>query len=157
MKINNLIKHSIFALAVLILSACGMDETEPYDVRYIHIMKDEASTTSVNVKANSVASYYVYLSSALALDTVEVVYQMNVGNGLQEGLDFKRVTTSDTLQFLPGIFAMPVRIQWLPNQNLDWSNDNSIKIALVSNNKGYAIGFPGPMHNQSVLTINKIK
>jgi hypothetical protein len=120
-------------------------------------MKDEASVTSVNVKANSVASYYVYLSSALSLDTVDVFYQVKVGDGLQPGVDFNRITKRDTLQFLPGIFAMPVRIQWLPNENLDWSKNNSIQIVLVGNNRGYATGFPGPSHNQTILTINKVK
>lgn len=157
MKINYHVKYIISVLALLIFSACGMEETEPYDVKYIHIMKDEAASTSVNVKANSVASYYVYLSSALTLDTVDVFYQVKVGDGLQQGLDFNRITKRDTLQFLPGIFAMPVRIQWLPNQNLDWSKNNSIQIVLVGNNRGYAVGFPGSSHNQSILTINKVK
>jgi len=153
---NILKKQILFPLIALLLSSCGLDENEPYNLKFIHIMLDETTSTTISAKANTIGTYSVYLSSARATEPVEVTYKIEVGDGLQAGIDYNLITTGNTLTFYPGIYDMPVRIQWLSNENLDASKDNSIKIVLLSNNKGYSIGLPGPDHNQSSFTITKV-
>ena len=102
-----------------------------------------------------VGTYNVYLSSPASTETVTVTYEIEVGDGLQDGRDYKILTEGNTLTFLPGIYDMPIRVQWYPNP-VDPEKDNSITIRLISNDKGYDIGLPGPDKNQSVFTITKI-
>jgi hypothetical protein len=156
MKEKFSIKYWMFSLLIMLTTACGLNENDLYDLKYIHIMLNDASTTTVSAKARTVGSYNVYLSSGSFNESVEVTYKIEVGDGLQQGLDFNIITTGDKLTFLPGIFDMPIRIQWLPNENLDPTKNNTITITLLSNNKGYSIGFPGPDHNQSSFIITKM-
>ncbi len=145
-----------FLLMILALNSCGLDENEPYDLKFIHIMLDGASSTTVNYKAKTVATYSVYLSSAKFTESVEVTYEIIVGEGLKAGVDYNLITTGNKLVFLPGIYDMPIRIQWLSNP-IDPSKDNTLKIKLISNDKGYTIGLPGPDKNQSEFKITKVQ
>jgi hypothetical protein len=145
-----------FSLLMLLTTACGLNEKDLYDLKYIHIMLNEASTTTVSAKARTIGSYNVFLSSGSFNESVEVTYEIEVGDGLKQGIDYNLLTTGNKLTFLPGIYDMPIRIQWLPNENMDPTKNNTIKITLLSNNKGYSIGFPGPDHNQSSFIITKL-
>jgi len=152
---NRLKIHIIILILAFGFVSCGLNENEPYNLKYIHIMMDETSATTVSCVANNIGTYTVYLSSARFTKNVEVTYKIEVGDGLQEGLDYKLITKGDKLVFLSGIFDMPIRIQWLANAKLDATKNNSIVITLLSNNQGYSIGLPGPDHNQSKFTITK--
>jgi hypothetical protein len=144
-----------FVLISFCFVACNLNENDQYDLKFIHIMQDEASTATVSATAKVVGTYTVYLSSARFAEPVEVTYKISVGAGLKEGVDYKLITQGDKLVFLPGIFDMPIRIQWLPSP-IDVTKDNTLTITLVSNNQDYTIGLPGPDHNQSVFTITKV-
>ena len=145
----------LFIGGLLLFSSCSLEENPPYDLKFIHIMKDEASSTTVSSKANTVSTYNVYLSAPASQETVTVTYEIIVGEGLTENVDYKLLTKQTSLVFLPGIYDMPIRIQWYPNP-IDPEKDNSIKIRLLTNDKGYSIGLPGPDKNQSEFTITKI-
>lgn len=148
-------KYIICALgALLLFNSCGLDENPAYDLKFIHIMVDESSSVRVSQKANMIATYSVYLSAPASNETVTVTYEIIVGDGLKEGVDYQLMNENNTLTFLPGIYDMPIRIQWIANP-VDPSKDNTIKIRLISNDKGYTIGLPGPAKNQSELTITK--
>ena len=152
----NLKRNILFLCSlILLLTSCGLDELPEYDLKYIHIMMNESSETTVSSKANTVGTYNIYLSAPASEETVTVTYEIIVGDGLKEGVDYKIITQGSTLTFLPGIYDMPIRIQWFPNI-IDPNKDNTIKIKLLSNDKGYSIGLPGPNQNQSVFTIRKI-
>lgn len=153
MRPKNSIISVLFGL-MLLLTSCGLDENPVYDLKFIHIMVNESSSAKVSQKANMIATYNVYLSAPASNETVKVTYEIIVGNGLKEGVDFKLINNDNTLTFLPGIYDMPIRIQWFANP-VDPSKDNSIKIKLISNDKGYSIGLPGPAKNQSELIIVK--
>lgn len=140
---------------MLLSTSCGLDELPPYDLKFVHIMMNESSSTTVSSKATMVGTYNVYLSAPASNETVTVTYEIEAGDGLQDGKDYKILTEGNTLTFLPGIYDMPIRIQWYPNP-VDSEKDNSITIRLISNDKGYNIGLPGPDKNQSVFTITKI-
>ena len=99
-------------------------------------------------------AYTVYLSSRPITDSLEVSYEIIVGDGLKEDVDYKVVTTANPLVFFPGINDMPIRIRWLKNP-VDPEKDNTLKIRLTGNSKGYNLGFPGPDHVQSEVVIEK--
>lgn len=151
------LKRNILYLSslILLLTSCGLNELPEYNLKYIHIMMNESSETTVSSKANMIGTYNVYLSAPASEETVTVTYEIIAGDGLKEGVDYKIITQGNTLTFLPGIFDMPIRIQWFSN-TLDPKKDNTLKIKLISNDKGYSIGLPGPNQNQSVFTIRKI-
>lgn len=139
----------------MLLTSCGLNELPEYNLKYIHIMMNESSETTVSSKANMIGTYNVYLSAPASEETVTVTYEIIAGDGLKEGVDYKIITQGNILTFLPGIYDMPIRIQWFSN-TLDPKKDNTLKIKLISNDKGYSIGLPGPNQNQSVFTIRKI-
>lgn len=146
--------YSLLLVFIFLFTSCGLDELPEYDLKFIHIMSNESSSVTVSSKANVVGTYSVYLSSPLTTETITVTYEVVVGNGLKEGVDYKLLNNDNTVTFLPGIYDMPIRIQWIANP-VDPAKDNTIKIRLVSNDKGYTIGLPGPDKNQSELTITK--
>ncbi|MGQ1889737.1 hypothetical protein ACT29H_04775 [Thermophagus sp. OGC60D27] len=141
-------------LLMLVFLACNENETEVYDRPFIHIMYEGASSIKVSSKANVLKEYNIYLSSKPLSQNLVVDYEVLVGNGLEEGVDFELITQGNTMTFLPGIYEMPVRIKWLPNA-LDPSKDNSIVIRLTGNNLGFTLGLPGPDHHQTELKITK--
>lgn len=154
MKLKNIIIGVIGALSCL-FSSCGLDENPEYDLKFVHIMVNESSSVNVSAKANTIGTYNVYLSAPASNESVTVTYEVIVGNGLKEGVDYELQDKNNTLTFLPGIYDMPIRIRWMANP-VDPSKDNTIKIRLISNDKGYTIGLPGPSKNQSELTITKV-
>ncbi len=141
---------------VIGFNACGLDENKPYDLNFIHIMLDGASSTTVSYKAKTVATYSVYISSPKFTESVELTYEIIVGDGLRAGVDYNLITTGNKLLFLPGIYDMPIRIQWLSNP-IDVNKDNRLIIKLISNDKGYTIGLPGPDKLQSEFIITKVQ
>jgi len=142
-------------LLALVLFSCGKDEFEPYDHPFIHIMRDEISSTTISSKANTVGEYRIFLSSKPLSEDLTVVYSVTAGDGLQEGVDYEVVNSSDEVVFLPGIYDMPVRIRWMRN-TVDPTKDNSLTIRIESNNLGLTMGLPGNDENQREFTITKI-
>lgn len=154
MKYSAMNKFIFLVPMLMMLVSCGIEEQKPYQTPFIHIMENGASATTFSSKGNSPKAYSVYLSSAPLTRKLEVYYEIQLGDGLMEGVDFKRITVSDTLVFLPGIYDMPIRIQWL-SHTLDLTKNNTLKIQLLGNNQGITIGMPGPDHYQTSFTITK--
>lgn len=144
----------ISGLVTLFLAACSKEEVKPYQNRFIHIMENETSASTVNQHANSVGTYNVYLSSPQFFDTVVVQYKITAGEGLVSGIDYELVQPKTSITFLPGIYDMPIRIKWMDHA-IDTSKNNSIQIELLSNNKGIHMGLPGPIKKQTIFTITK--
>jgi len=155
MRLTKKTIHILAFLSLLLFTSCGLEENPVYDLKFIHIMVNESSSVNVSEKANMIGTYNVYLSAPASNETVTVTYEIIVGEGLKEGVDYKLLNKDDKLTFLPGIYDMPIRIQWIANP-VDRTKDNTIKIRLISNDKGYSIGLPGPAQNQSELTITKV-
>lgn len=137
------------------LYSCDQEETVYFDEPFVRICTSTGEARTVvlsNVRNTN--TYSVYLSSRPITDSLEVSYEVIVGNGLQEDVDYKVVTTANPLVFLPGINDMPIRIRWLKNP-VDPTKDNTVTIRLTGNSKGYNLGFPGPDHVQSEVVIEK--
>lgn len=142
-------------VATVALTACGDDGPEAFDQPFVRIAAPNgASSQVVLTNARVVNAYTVYLSSRPVTDSLEVNYEIIVGDGLQEDVDYKVVTTKNPLIFLPGIYDAPIRIRWLKHE-VDPTKDNTVTIRLTGNSKGYTLGFPGPDHLQTQVTIEK--
>ena len=137
------------------LYSCDQEESVFFDEPFVRISTStgEARTVVLSNVRNTNA-YSVYVSSRPITDSLEVSYEIIVGDGLQEDVDYKIVTTANPLVFLPGINDMPIRIRWLKN-TVDPTKDNTVTIRLTGNSKGYNLGFPGPDHVQSQVVIEK--
>ncbi|NGF57566.1 hypothetical protein G5B00_13690 [Parapedobacter sp. SGR-10] len=145
------------AWIMLLLTACGKEEQQPFDHPFLHIMNNNTSSETVNYMANSVRTYNVYLSSKPLTENLEVTFQVTPGNGLKEGVDYEMVTPGNTLVFLPGIYDMPIRVRWMASPALDPNNDNTLTIELVSNSQGITLGLPGPDQLQKKFVITKVR
>jgi hypothetical protein len=155
MKLKNII--GLLLLLSFITISCNKDETEPYTLRFIHIMDNESSAVTVNQSANAIGTYNVYLSSPQFFEPIKVTYNIVAGNGLVEGVDYQIVNNAREITFLPGIYDMPVRIKWLSNP-IDDTKNNTITINLVStDNNSYTLGLPGKDQKQKSLVITKVK
>ena len=135
--------------------SCDQEESVYFDEPFVRICTSTGeSRTVVLSNVRNTNTYSVYLSSRPITDSLEVSYEVIVGNGLTEDVDYKVVTTANPLVFLPGINDMPIRIRWLRNP-VDPTKDNTVTIRLTGNSKGYNLGFPGPDHVQSEVVIEK--
>ncbi|MCI1648221.1 MAG: hypothetical protein LKI29_07800, partial [Bacteroides sp.] len=116
----------IFVIMICLFSSCTTDEKDPFDESFIHIMSDTgASEIVVGSDVNNINTYSIYLSSKSLSENVVVTYEITVGNGLKNGVDYELLTKGNELTFLPGIYDMPIRIQWKPNR-VDEAKDNTI-------------------------------
>lgn len=145
----------LLLVLTLIAGACSKDEKEPFDVPYVHIMTDTGlSRVVVKSEVNNINTYKVYVSTVPLTTNLEVNYQVIVGDGLKQGVDFELVTKGSMLTFLPGIYDMPIRVRWIPHQ-VDETKDNTLTIRLSGNNQGIHLGMPGPDGLQRELVIEK--
>ena len=149
-------KKLLYILFLIVaIYSCDQEESVYFDEPFVRICTStgEARTVVLSNVRNTNA-YTVYLSSRPITDSLEVSYEVIVGDGLQEDVDYRIVTTVNPLVFLPGINDMPIRIRWLQHP-VDPSKDNTVTIRLTGNSKGYNLGFPGPDHVQSEVVIEK--
>ena len=140
-----------------VFSSCADQEGEWFDQPFVRIATDLGqSSTVVLTDVRATNTYYVYLSSPPIAenDSVTVGYEVIVGDGLQEDVDYKVVTQQNPLVFLPGIYDAPIRVRWLKHP-VDPTKDNTLTIRLTGNSKGYNLGYPGPDHKQSEIRIEK--
>jgi hypothetical protein len=152
-NIKNIIKLGILPL-LLLISSCSKEEFEPYDNPFFHIMVDNKGTVDVLADRKDKVDYKIYLSAELQFDPIDVQYEITIGNGLKEGVDFDLITKGNKLIFPQGIFERPITIQWKESV-LDPTKNNSIVIRLISNSKNYTMGLPGPDELQRQLVITK--
>ncbi|MFD2554251.1 hypothetical protein [Sphingobacterium tabacisoli] len=142
----------IFTLLLtgLFFTACNKDEAVPYDHPFFYIHVNNSDEVRIAADRNETQSYSVYFSGKKQFETMTLDYEIIMGNGLQEGRDFELLSSSRTLEFKPGIVEMPIQIRWLPHAIASEKNNN-LTIRLISNNKNYTIGLPGPDRLQSSL------
>lgn len=136
----------LFGAGFLLLS-CSENDPVLFEQAFVYI-QDKNGMTSSEIPWDSndnLVTYYVYLVCPGLFGDVSVNYQLNVGDGLTEGVDFRCVnSTSNSITFPQGIYKMPIRIEWLKHE-LDLDKDNSLTISLVStDNDRVIIGKPGP-------------
>ncbi|WP_417016218.1 hypothetical protein [Alistipes sp.] len=145
------------AATALLLTSCK--KAEPYDHPFVYIIQADdnsyAATSTVSSEATVVRTYNICLSSKELTENLVVDYSFTVGDGLEAGVDFERMTTGNQVIFAPGIYTMPIRIRWLPNK-VDESKNNTVTIRIENTSLGFTIGFPGPDQLSRQHTIRKI-
>lgn len=124
------------------------EEPQPLDKPFVYIM-DEAGSSSATISPNGAltSELFVSLSSkAVDFDTV-VEYEIIVGDGIKEGVDFVvQSTTKSPITFKPGEYGpKPVRINWRKMSNYDASKNNTVifRISQCSRSDVH-IGYLGP-------------
>lgn len=148
---------NILCISVVLLftSSCNKELITPYDHPFFYIHLNQASMVNVQSTRNETIDYKVYFSTKMQYEPITLKYEVIVGNGLQEGVDFELINAVKELVFKPGYFEMPISIRWKSNP-IDASKDNSVTIKLLSNDKNITIGLPGPDKHQTELKIVKI-
>lgn len=144
----------ILLMAMFLVTSCSKDEVKPYNNPFFHIHVDNKASIEVLSNRKDTVDYKVYLSAQLQFEPIELQYEVKVGDGLQDGRDFKLMTTGNKLNFPQGIFERSIRIAW-KEASLDPAKDNTITIRLISNSKNYTMGLPGPDQLQRQLVITK--
>lgn len=142
-------------LSIFVTTSCNKELLKPYDHPFFYIHVDQSSLINVQSTRNEMVNYKVFFSTKMQYEPVTLKYDILVGDGLREGVDFELVNTSKDLVFKPGFFEMPITIRWISNP-IDATKDNSITIKLLSNDKDITVGLPGPDKNQTELKIVKI-
>ena len=142
-------------LAAITLCGCQKEEFEGLDTPFVRITTTTgASSTVVLSNVNNINTYMVSVSSRALTAVLTVSYEIVVGDGLQEGVDYELVTTGNTLTFEPGVYDMPIRVKWLAHA-VDESKDNTFVIRLTATNQNLTLGVPGPDALQKQLVIEK--
>lgn len=153
---KNIVNAIIFSICTLLMTSCNKEVATPYDNPFFYIHLNQASEINVQEDRNQTIAYPVYFSTKLQYEPIDVYYEIIVGDGLKEGVDFELINKENKLTFKPGYFEMPIEIKWIKN-TVDPTKDNSLTIQLLSNTKNLTVGLPGPDKNQSSLKIVKVK
>ena len=155
-------KNVFIAVAVaafgLMLNSCSVNDPLVFDDAFVFI-EDENGTSSSKVQwqsQNYLVTYYIRFVAPAQSKDVTVTYELKVGDGLSEGKDYRIVSSSSSpVTFSPGIYKVPIRIEWLRNE-LDASKDNSLTIILTGCSlNGSSVGKPGPDKAGSSYKITK--
>ena len=151
----------MIVLAATALWGC-YEEPQPLDKPFVYIM-DESGGGKMDISAqgnNILSDLRVHLSCKKFTEPIVVHYDVIVGDGLKEGVDFViQSTTKSPLTFKPGTFDLPVRVQWKRNENLDPTKDNTVTFAItnVESELGeFHIGYLGPDKFYSKYVFTKI-
>ena len=142
-------------IALTTLVGCNKKEFDGYDHPFICIATETgASSITVLSKVNNLNTYIVSVSSRPFTAPLTVNYEISVGDGLTEGVDYELVTTGNSLVFEPGVYDMPIRIRWISHP-VDDSKDNKLTITLTANNQDFTLGLPGKSGKGKSLVIEK--
>lgn len=152
-------KKIILTLTLAIMASGCNDSVNSVFSDYFVCIKDEYNSEKSVVEDtfnNFTVSYYVNLIAPTLDSDVTVYYDIVVGDGLKEGVDFTLAKKGTSITIPRGINRMPIRITY-KKHDIDPGKDNTITIRLTGIDKeGISIGYPGPKAKYSSHTITKI-
>ena len=150
------LKHTLFLAAAILLTGCAKNELPLFDEPFVYVETSTgADVAVVGADMQATVTYYIGLSCRAFTEPIGVNFSVTCGSGLAEGVDYTVVTPGNTVSFLPGIWRMPVRIQW-KDHAIDESKDNTVTIAITGTSPGtFTLGYPGPAAKGSKLVITK--
>ncbi len=123
---------------VMLLTGCEATTEHYFDTPFVSIAdKDKLFTTTfIDKNANNLLSELcvtLVVGRDMFQEPIMVEYELIVGNGLKEGVDFKlQPSTASPLTFTPGTYDMPVRLIWMKNKDFDPSKDNTLEVRLTA-------------------------
>ena len=150
------LKYTLILAATVLLTGCAKNELPLFDEPFVYVETSTgANVAVVGADMKATVTYYIGISCPAFTEPIGVNFSVTCGNGLAEGVDYTVVTPGNTVTFLPGIWRMPVRIQWKAHA-IDESKDNTVTIAITGTSPdSFTIGFPGPAAKGSKLVITK--
>lgn len=140
---------AILLAASALLSGCEVHEDTFFDIPFAYLVDSNGQSSMIvdNSLDNLLTELYlkIDLSGNQFSEPVTVTYETTVGNGLQEGVDFKiQASTKSPLTFSRGTYSLPIRIIWL-TRDLDPSKDNTLTFTITGTSlPEMLIGLPGP-------------
>ena len=152
----------ILSAAMLMLCSCEDRVKVLFDTPFVSITDESGSSCTMDID-NSVKSTLATLNIRVCAsdnyfkEAITVTYEVIVGDGLTEGVDFRlQQSTSSPVTFEKGTYNMPVRLMWYANPSLDKSKDCTLKIKLTGSSiDDMVIGYPGPDKLNSTFTFTK--
>ncbi|MGN0202838.1 MAG: hypothetical protein ACI399_08060 [Candidatus Cryptobacteroides sp.] len=161
---KNILSAIILALPLMVLQGCGKHEEVYFDTPFVTISDKSKLTTSMTIDkdGNNILTELcvsVNVSREKFTEAISIEYELIVGDGLEEGVDFKiQASTKSPLTFEPGIYDLPVRILWYKTDTFDESKDNSLVLRLASSSlPDMVLGYPGPNEVRRSFRFEKIK
>lgn len=151
---------SIFTLTLL--GSCEEHEII-FDHPFVFVTDNEQFTSGkaqVDSRGKFEQSYAIILSSKTLDEDLVVTYDLQVGSGLKEGVDFELLSPKSVV-FPIGLYQNVIHIKWLPHELEEGADDmdnikrNSVSIVLTGASKDITLGYPGPAKKNSVYTITK--
>jgi hypothetical protein len=153
-------------MAAFIFGGCDWHEEIYFDTPFASIFNTDGGTSST-VDSNfgkgvdsilSELKLTISVSSARFTEPITVDYELIVGDGLTEGVDYRiQQSTASPLKFSVGTYTMPIRILWLKAPSPDTSKDNTLTIRLTGSSlDGMLMGYPGPSAKGSSFTFTRI-
>lgn len=147
-------KRIILIAITCIIASCGKYEYPVFDQFYVSFV----GATSYNIDPDAMVlnTYNIRLCAPVQKENVDIQLSVEAGEGLKEGVDYKLVSKTQ-LSFLPGVYSIPFRIQWLRN-DIDESKDCTLTVSISSCSlDGVLLGIPGPDARGRKITISKTK
>ena len=148
-------KRFIFRLCLLLAclgtTSCQDQLNIMFKDFFLFFADENGSQTSrvLSTANNMVVTYYFNLVSEELTEPLTVYFDVEIGDGLQENVDFEFPTANRSVTFQPGIYQRPFRINYLKHV-VDESKDNTIKIVIKeTSDPNITIGYPGPSHKFS--------
>lgn len=151
-------KQSFYLLAIsaILFSGCAGNKLPLFDEPFVYLETVSGSDNAVvGADMKATVTYYINISCPAFTEPIQVSFDISCGDGLTEGVDYAVVTSGSSVSFLPGIWRMPVRIQW-KEHTIDETKDNTVVISITGTQPdNFTLGFPGPAAKGSKLTITK--
>lgn len=151
-------KLKTFALPLLALAvtSCHVNDFKEFSDWHIAFDPGNSTSTVINEAGSVVGQYAIHFCTVKRDDTVSVEVEVEAGDGLVEGVDYKLVSPA-SVKFVPGVYDRVFIIEWLPHE-LDPSKDNSLTLRLHDcSDSGIVLGMPGPSKRNVSIKINKTK
>lgn len=150
-------------LAVLALF-CGCERhTETFfDTPFVRIEDaNGASSMVVDHTLNNLLTeirVVVSASKNYFTEPLTVEYETIVGNGLQEGVDFRiQASHRSPLTFSIGTYVLPIRVIWNKSAAFDPSKDNTLTFRITSTSMpDMLLGTPGPDGNKKEFIFKQL-
>ena len=143
------INHILLA-AVVLFCGCEKHQEIYFDTPYVRI-EDANGQSSMTIDPNldnvlTEIRVVVSASSHYFTEPITVEYETIVGNGLQEGIDFRiQASHRSPLTFTPGTYTMPIRVIWYKADDFDPDKDNTLTLRLTGASiPEMLLGVPGP-------------
>ena len=152
-------KTIFLTLALLAAVSCQKQQYVIYDNPYVYVYYSNDSSLSetssvLSMSNNLQRTYNVCLSSRRRDTPLTVSYEIVVGDGLTEGVDFEMVTEGSSVTFEPDTYVQPITIKYL-RRKVDKTQDNTITIRLTGADSEMQLGIPGAVPKNVTHTIKK--